>query len=136
MKKDFLWGSATASYQCEGAWNEDGRTPSLWDVYLHENNLENGDVASDFYHRYREDITLMKECGQKTYRFSISWNRIITDLQGTLNPKGIKFYHDVIDECLKAGIEPLITIFHWDLPDYLEKLGGWLNRETITHYVD
>lgn len=136
MKKDFLWGSATASYQCEGAWNEDGRTPSLWDVYLHENNLENGDVASDFYHRYREDIALMKECGQKTYRFSISWNRIITDLQGTLNPKGIKFYHDVIDECLKAGIEPLITIFHWDLPDYLEKLGGWLNRETITHYVD
>ncbi|HIY57218.1 MAG TPA: glycoside hydrolase family 1 protein [Candidatus Tetragenococcus pullicola] len=132
----FLWGSATASYQCEGAWNEDGRVPSLWDVYLHENQLEDGDVASDFYHHYKEDIRLMKEGGQTSYRFSISWSRVITDKFGTINPKGIAFYQRVIEECLKNDIEPFVTIFHWDLPDYLEKEGGWLNRSTVDAYLN
>lgn len=136
MNEKFLWGSATASYQCEGAWNEDGRVPSLWDEYLHKNQLENGDNASDFYHRFKEDIRMMKEGGQTSYRFSLSWSRIIVDDKGTINPKGIEFYHQVIDECLKMEIEPLITIFHWDLPDFLEQKGGWLNREIIQFYVD
>lgn len=134
MKKGFLWGTATASYQCEGAWDEDGRVPSLWDVYLHNNDLENGDIASDHYHRFKEDIRYMKEGGQNSYRFSLSWPRLITDLDGTVNPKGIQFYHDLIDELLRNDIVPHVTIFHWDLPQYLEDIGGWLNRETITHY--
>lgn len=135
MTTNFLWGSATASYQCEGAWNEDGRVPSLWDTYLHDNQLENGDIASDHYHRFKEDIQLMKEGGHNTYRFSLSWPRLITDLAGTINPKGVDFYHRLIDECLANGIEPFITIFHWDLPDYLEQRGGWLSKETIEAYV-
>jgi beta-glucosidase len=134
LKKDFLWGTATASYQCEGAWNEDGRVLSLWDKYLHENNFENGDIASDHYHRFKEDIHFMKEGGHNSYRFSLSWPRLITDLNGTVNPKGVQFYHELIDELLRNGIQPHVTIFHWDLPQYLEDIGGWLNRETITHY--
>ena len=135
MNKDFLWGSATASYQCEGAWDEDGRAPSFWDVYLHEQQLENGDIASDHYHRFEEDIKMMSEGGQNSYRFSISWSRVISDEDGTINPKGIAFYHRVIDTCLKYGVEPLVTIFHWDTPDFLEVKGGWLNPQIIDWYV-
>lgn len=133
--RDFLWGGATASYQCEGAWNEDGKVNSMWDVYLHEKRLENGDIASDFYHRYKEDIRIMKEGGQNAFRFSLSWPRIIVDKKGTVNQKGIKFYHDVIDECLRQGIEPFITIYHWDLPQYLEQGGGWQNRDTCDAFA-
>lgn len=133
--KNFLWGSATASYQCEGGWKEGGRVESMWDKYLHENNLENGDVASDHYHRFREDIRMMKEGGQNSYRFSIAWPRIITDKEGHINEEGIDFYNEVIDTCLEYGIEPFVTIFHWDLPQYLEEAGGWLNRETAFAYV-
>lgn len=133
--KQFLWGSATASYQCEGAWNEDGKIASMWDVYLHENQLENGDVASDFYHRYKEDIRMLKEGGQNAYRFSISWPRIVKNSRNEINEKGIQFYHDVIDECLRQGVEPFVTIYHWDLPQFLEEKGGWLNRDTCDAYL-
>lgn len=131
----FLWGGATASYQCEGGWNEDGRIESIWDKYLHENHLENGDVASDHYHRYEEDIRLMKEGGHNSYRFSIAWPRIITDREGTVNDDGIAFYNRLIDCCLKYGIEPMVTVFHWDLPAYLEETGGWLDRDTTKAYA-
>jgi len=93
-ERKFLWGSATASYQCEGAWNVDEKAESMWDKYLHENNLENGDVASDHYHHYKEDIRLMAEGGQNAYRFSISWPRVIKNKEGDINPKGIAFYSD------------------------------------------
>ena len=136
--KDFLWGSATASYQCEGGWNEGNRAISMWDRYLHDNHLENGDVASDHYHRYEEDIRMMKEGGQNSYRFSIAWPRIIKNAEGEVNQEGVDFYNRVIDTCLKYDIEPFVTIFHWDLPDYLEQNGGWLNRqptEAYAHYA-
>ena len=138
MNKDFLWGGATASYQCEGAWDKDDKAPSMWDYYLHEKNLENGDVASDHYHRYEEDIRMMKEGGHTAYRFSISWPRIIFDVNGTVNPKGIEFYHRILDTCKKYGIEPYVTVYHWDLPQYWEELGGWLNPEVceaFAHYA-
>ena len=135
---DFLWGGATASYQCEGGWQEGGRVESMWDVYLHENHLENGDVASDHYHRFREDIRMMKEGGQNSYRFSLAWPRIIRNREGEVNQEGVEFYNQLIDACLEYGITPMVTIFHWDLPQYLEEKGGWLNRETCaayTHYA-
>lgn len=131
----FLWGGATASYQCEGAWDVDEKAPSMWDDYLHLNNLENGDVASDHFNRYKEDIRMMKEGGQNAYRFSLSWPRIIKNLEGDINQKGIQFYHDLIDECIANDIEPFVTIYHWDLPQYLEDLGGWQNKITIEKYV-
>ena len=129
MEKDFLWGSATASYQCEGAWNEDDKALSNWDVYLHENKLENGDVASDHYHRYKEDIKQLSEGGQNAYRFSLSWPRILKDREGTVNEKGIAFYRDLIKTCLEHGVRPFVTIFHWDLPEYWQEVGGWLNAD-------
>lgn len=131
----FLWGGATASYQCEGGWNEGGRVESMWDCYLHDNGLENGDVASDHYHRFEEDIRMMKEGGHNSYRFSIAWPRIIKNLEGEVNEEGVAFYNRVIDTCLKYGLEPFVTIFHWDLPQYLEARGGWLNRETCDAYM-
>lgn len=109
QSQPFLWGSATASYQCEGAWQEDGKVESMWDRYLHENGYENGDVASDHYHRFREDLQLMHDGNQNAYRFSLSWPRIITDLDGTVNEKGLAFYGALIDECLAQGIEPFVT---------------------------
>ena len=133
--RKFLWGGATASYQCEGAWNEDDKVESMWDCYLHENQLENGDIASDHYHRYKEDIKMMAEGGHNAYRFSISWPRIIKNREGEINPKGIAFYNDLIDECLKYGIEPYVTCYHWDLPQYWQEEGGWLNKKTVDAFV-
>lgn len=133
--KEFLWGGATASYQCEGGWNEGGRAESMWDKYLHEENLENGDVASDHYHRFKEDIKMMKEGGHTGYRFSLAWPRIIKNLEGEINQEGIDFYNEMIDTCLENGITPFVTIYHWDLPQYLEELGGWLNRKTCEAYM-
>lgn len=135
MNKNFLWGGATASYQCEGAWDQDGRVESMWDTYLHEKNLENGDIASDHYHRFREDIKQMKDGGHNSYRFSLSWPRIIKNLQGDINEKGIQFYDDLIDECHKNNIEPYVTIYHWDLPQYLQEIGGWLNVDVCYAYL-
>jgi len=132
---EFLWGSATAAYQCEGAWNSDGKIESVWDTYLHEKQLENGDTASDFYHCYKEDIRMLKEGGQNSYRFSISWPRIIKNSNNEVNEKGIQFYHDVIDECLAQGVEPFVTLYHWDLPQFLEEKGGWLNRDTCDAFL-
>lgn len=134
MSEKFLWGGATASYQCEGGWKEDGRVESMWDKYLHEAGLENGDVASDHYHHYEEDIRMMKEGGHTSYRFSIAWPRIIKNREGEVNQKGIEFYNRIIDTCLEYGLEPFVTIFHWDLPQYAEETGGWLDRRTCDLY--
>lgn len=138
MKDKFLWGGASASYQCEGAWDVDGKVPSMWDHYLHQENLENGDIASDHFHRYEEDIRMMAEGGQNTYRFSLAWPRIIKNRAGELNPLGLDFYHRLIDTCHKYGIEPFVTLYHWDLPQYWEETGGWLDHDVcaaFVHYV-
>lgn len=128
--KDFLWGSASAAYQIEGGWKEDGKGVTNWDTFVRipgkTYKATTGDVAVDHYHHYKEDIALMAEMGLKTYRFSISWARIYPEGRGTVNKKGLAFYQDIIDECLKYGIEPMVTIFHWDLPQALVDLyGGW-----------
>lgn len=134
--RKFLWGGATASYQCEGAWNEDDKALSMWDKYLHDNNLENGDVASDHYHKYKEDIKLMAEGGHNAYRFSISWPRIIKNKEGEVNKKGIEFYRSLIDECRKYDIEPFVTCYHWDLPEYWQECGGWLNKDVVYAFAN
>lgn len=133
---DFKWGVATASYQIEGAWNEDGKSPSIWDHFTHTRpkkikNRENADVACDFYNRYDGDIQLVKNMNFDVFRFSISWPRILPEGIGKVNQKGIDFYHRVIDSCLEKGVEPWITMFHWDLPQILEEKGGWSNRDVI-----
>lgn len=124
--KDFLWGAATASAQIEGGWDFGGRTPSIWDVApagkVH--NDETCHTACDHYHRWREDVALMKELGLKSYRFSVSWSRIIPQ-EGTVNEEGLKFYSDLVDALLEAGIEPLVTLYHWDLPLWMHEKGGW-----------
>ena len=124
--KDFLWGAATASAQIEGGWDCGGRTPSIWDVApagkVH--NDETCHTACDHYHRRREDVALMKELGLKSYRFSVSWSRIIPQ-EGTVNEEGLKFYSDLVDALLEAGIEPLVTLYHWDLPLWMHEKGGW-----------
>lgn len=131
FNKDFMWGVASASYQVEGAYNEDGKGLNVWDYYCQGNpavaHKENGNVACDHYHRYKEDVANMKELGIKYYRFSISWTRIIPNGIGEVNPKGIEFYNNLIDELLANGIQPLVTMFHWDYPIALEKQGAWLN---------
>lgn len=124
--KDFLWGAATASAQIEGGWDCGGRTPSIWDVApagkVH--NDETCHTACDHYHRWREDVALMKELGLKSYRFSVSWSRIIPQ-EGTVNEEGLKFYSDLVDALLEAGIEPLVTLYHWNLPLWMHEKGGW-----------
>jgi beta-glucosidase len=136
----FLWGSATASYQVEGAVHEDGRGPSIWDTFSHlpgkTHGGDTGDVADDHYHRYKEDIALMKALGLKTYRFSIAWSRVFPTGRGVPNPKGLDFYKRMLDELHGAGIEPYCTLFHWDLPQALEDKGGWQNRDTAVAFAD
>lgn len=130
--KDFLWGAASSAPQIEGAWDEDGRSPSIWDN-VPANRIKDGSschTACDHYHRYREDIALMGQMGLKSYRFSVSWSRIQPE-PGKVNPKGIAFYNSLIDELLAAGIEPMITIFHWDLPMWAHKQGGWKNEKIV-----
>ena len=137
LRKDFFFGSATASYQCEGAYKEDGKIENMWDHYLHENKLENGDIASDHYHRYKEDLDLMKKGGQNSYRLSLSWTRILNE-KGEINPIGVKHYRDVLEYCRSLAIEPFVTLYHWDLPQYLEEKGGWISEETsyaFEHYA-
>lgn len=135
--KNFLWGAATASAQIEGGWNEDGRTPSIWDAAPKDKIKGGADchIACDHYHRWREDVTLMKKLGLKSYRFSISWSRIFPE-EGKLNPKGISFYSDLVDELLRNGIEPLVTIYHWDLPVWVQKKGGWLSKSIVPLFAD
>lgn len=137
--KDFLWGAATASAQIEGGWDCGGRTPSIWDVApagkVH--NDETCHTACDHYHRWRKDVALMKELGLKSYRFSVSWSRIIPQ-EGTVNEEGLQFYSDLVDALLEAGIEPLVTLYHWDLPLWMHKKGGWKTlaiREAFLEYA-
>ncbi len=133
--KEFLWGAASAATQIEGAWNEDGKCPSIWDVA--GNHIKNGDntfVACDHYHRYKEDVALMKELGLKSYRFSINWCRIVPE-QGKINEKGLMFYSNLVDELISSGIEPMITLYHWDLPLWMHKLGGWKNSAIIDEFL-
>ncbi|HEY5465499.1 MAG TPA: family 1 glycosylhydrolase, partial [Clostridia bacterium] len=133
--KDFEWGSATASYQIEGAWREGGKGESIWDRFSHTpgniSDGENGDVACDFYHLYQEDIALAKQLGLQVYRMSISWPRIYPDGTGRVSREGIEFYIKVL-KCLKAsGIKAAVTLYHWDLPQKLQDRGGWANREIV-----
>lgn len=134
FSKDFLWGAASAAHQIEGAYHEDGKGLGIWDISGHHKGDilygENADVACDHYHRYKEDIALMKEIGLKSYRFSISWPRVIPDGEAGVNQKGIKFYSNLVDELLAAGIEPLVTLYHWNLPNELYKQGGWKNPKS------
>ena len=131
--KDFLWGAATAAYQVEGAYNEDGKGLNIWDVSStmpgKVKHNENGNVACDHYHRYKEDIKLFKELGIKYYRFSISWSRVIPNGEGEVNPKGIEFYSNLVDELIANDITPLITLFHWDLPYELFLKGAYANPD-------
>ena len=134
FRKDFLWGAGTSSYQIEGAAAQDGRGPSIWDAYCHAGGHifkgHTGDVACDHYHRYKEDVQLMRELGLRSYRFSISWTRILPDGIGEVNPAGIAFYNNLIDELLANDITPCITLFHWDYPMALQDRGAWLNPES------
>ena len=138
FRKDFVWGAATAAFQIEGAWNEDGKGPSIWDVFCHDGGHiadgSSGDIACDHYHNYKEDVKLMSELGLKAYRFSIGWARIIPDGIGKVNQKGIDFYNNLIDELLKYNITPYITLYHWDLPYALHLRGGWMNPESSTWF--
>ena len=138
--KSFHWGTATASYQVEGAWAEDGKGESIWDRFAHTpgriHNGDNGDVACDHYHRYIEDVALMREMNLNSYRFSIAWPRIQPTGKGTVNAKGVEFYDRLIDALLAAGIRPLPTLYHWDLPQTLEDAGGWPQRDTAARFAD
>ncbi|MEV0981640.1 GH1 family beta-glucosidase [Streptomyces sp. NPDC049915] len=135
----FVLGAATASYQIEGAVREDGRSPSIWDTYSHTpgmvTNGDTGDVACDHYHRYAEDVALLRDLGVDSYRFSIAWPRIVPDGSGPVNAKGLDFYDRLVDELLAAGIEPAATLYHWDLPQALEDRGGWRVRATAEHFA-
>lgn len=125
--KNFLWGAASAAYQVEGAYDIDGKGPSIWDTFAHLPGTTyqgtNGDVAVDHYHRFREDVALMAEMGMKSYRFSISWPRLLPTGRGEVNTAGVKFYSELIDALLEHNIEPMITLYHWDLPQALQDEG-------------
>jgi len=136
----FIWGTATSAYQIEGAVNEDGRGPSIWDTFCREPGKvwqgHTGDVASDHYHRWRGDIRLMQELGLPAYRFSIAWPRILPEGTGRVNPAGLDFYDRLVDGLRQAGIEPFVTLYHWDLPQALQDRGGWTKRETAEAFAE
>jgi beta-glucosidase len=138
--KNFAWGVATGAYQIEGAWNVDGKGPSIWDEFTHKKgNIKDkttGDVACDFYNKYTEDLQLLKNLNFDTFRFSVSWPRILPYGTGKINQKGIDFYNEVIDTCLKLGLEPCLNLYHWDLPLELEKQGGWTNRSIVDWFAE
>ena len=138
--KDFIWGVATSAYQIEGAWNEDGKGPSIWDTFTHTPGKivhhETGDIAVDHYHRYKEDVALMKELGLDAYRFSIAWSRVLPAGTGTVNKAGLDFYDRLVDELLKNKIEPYACLFHYDLPQALQEKGGWPNRDTAYAFAE
>ena len=136
---NFLWGASTSAYQVEGAALEDGKKASQQDIINQDNFRERGfataEVTSDHYHHFREDVALMAEMGLKAYRFSIAWSRVIPDGTGAVNPAGLKFYHDLIDELLAHGIEPIVTLYHYDLPWALvERYGGWISRQVVDDF--
>ena len=136
FSEDFLWGASTSAYQVEGAWNEDGKGLSVIDMLDHPEGTSDFKVASDHYHKYKEDVRLFSELGLKAYRFSIAWSRVIPKGVGEVNKKGIEFYSNLIDELNKYNIEPIVTMYHFDLPYELEKKGGWSNREVIDDFVE
>jgi len=138
--KNFIWGAATAAYQIEGAWQQDGRGESIWDRFSHTAgrvlNDDTGDVACDHYQRYREDVALMKQLNLQAYRFSIAWPRILPAGTGEVNLKGLDFYDRLVDSLLEAGITPYATLYHWDLPQALQDKGGWGNRDIVNQFAD
>lgn len=140
LPRDFVWGVSTSSYQIEGATDVDGRGPSVWDTYCkvpgHIANGDTGDVACDHYHRYAEDIALMRRLRVHSYRFSVAWPRVLPKGRGTVNEAGLAFYDRLIDGLLAAGIEPWLCLYHWDLPQALQDEGGWLNRDIAGWYAD
>ena len=139
LARDFIWGVSTSSYQIEGAAHEDGRGLSVWDTYSHRGKIKNddtGDIACDHYHRYGEDIALMQKLGVNAYRFSVAWPRALPQGRGAPNELGLAFYDRLIDELLLAGIEPWICLYHWDLPQALDDLGGWTTRNIVGWFHD
>ena len=138
--KDFVWGVSTSSYQIEGAVQSDGRGPSIWDSYCRQSGRiargETGDEACDHYHRFAEDIALMRELGVGAYRFSVAWPRVLPQGRGAANAAGLAFYDRLIDALLSAGIAPWLCLYHWDLPQALDDLGGWLNRDSAGWFAD
>ncbi|XP_076231706.1 myrosinase 1 [Calliopsis andreniformis] len=140
--ENFLFGAATAAYQVEGAWNVSDKGESTWDRYSHYRdgriyNNDNGDVAADSYHKYKEDVAILKQLGFKSYRFSVSWPRILpTGFSNKVSSDGVRYYHNLIDELLANDIEPLMTLYHWDHPQVLEDAGGWLNEEIVDWFGD
>ena len=136
----FLWGAATSAYQVEGAFNEDGKAESIWDRFVHQpghvQNGATGDIACDSYHRYLEDVALLRQLNCKSYRFSISWPRVLPDVRGAPNQKGLDYYKRLVDALLANGIRPLATLYHWDLPQQVEEAGGWPFRDTADRFVD
>lgn len=136
----FLWGAATASYQIEGSPLADGAGPSIWHRFSHTpGNIaegHTGDIACDHYRRWREDLALMKELGLKAYRFSVSWPRVLLEGKGRVNEKGLGFYERLVEGLGEAGIEPMVTLYHWDLPASLQDRGGWANREVVGWFSD
>ncbi|MGH3736694.1 MAG: GH1 family beta-glucosidase [Micromonosporaceae bacterium] len=137
---DFLWGTATAAYQIEGAATADGRTPSIWDTFSHTpgavDNGDTGDEACDHYHRYPDDVALMAELGLRAYRFSVSWPRVVPSGSGRVNPRGLDFYDRLVNALCARGIAPMATLYHWDLPQALEDAGGWTSRETAERFAE
>ena len=137
---DFIWGASSAAYQIEGAWNIDGKSPSIWDTFTQTkgnvHNDENANITCDFYNNYKEDISLMKEVGLKSFRLSTAWSRILPDGTGKVNQKGLDFYNRVIDTLLEKNIEPFICLYHWDLPQILQDKGGWSNRESSDWFTE
>ena len=140
MQADFTFGVATAAFQIEGANTTDGRCESIWDTFCQQQgkvlNAEDGSVACDHYHRWREDIDLIESLGVDAYRLSIAWPRIINDIDGSINAKGLAFYDNIINELNARNIKVFVTLYHWDLPQYLEDNGGWLNRDTVHAFVE
>ena len=136
----FRFGASTASYQIEGGARDDGRGPSVWDTFCARpgtiSDGSNGDVACDHYHRYAEDVALMKELGIGGYRLSVAWSRVQPEGTGKVNPAGLAFYDRLVDELLAAGVKPMVTLFHWDLPQALEDKGGWLQRDTVERFAE
>lgn len=136
----FLWGAATAAYQIEGAVAEDGRGPSIWDTFSHRPGAvlrgDTGDIACDHYHRWESDLDLLVDLGVDSYRFSVSWSRVFPTGSGPINEAGLDFYDRLVDGLLARGIKPMVTLYHWDLPQALQELGGWANRETTDRFVE
>jgi beta-glucosidase len=139
LPHDFLWGTATSAYQIEGAVAQDGRSPSIWDTFAHTPGKiagdDHGDTACDHYHRWREDIALMRRLGTNAYRLSIAWPRVLPGGDGEVNAKGLAFYDELTDALLEAGITPSVTLYHWDLPQVLQDRGGWPERSTAEHFA-